>query len=356
MKKVLPYQQSLTSTWPDTNFLLSIIRNVPQGWTWVMNTHIQIRAAIYQSYQWNIQDARISFYPYAVHDLTPNIFDQCPFIDKYSVPRVLVNDNYKNFIEFAKYAINQEFYLSLYVDQFFREDIAGGGYHHPIYIYGYDDNESNIFTFDNYEGGKYQSKKISYDILQRAYGLINPEPWESTVFLYKLKEHSYPFVPEFVSEQLKDYLNPGMGICYFDKMLCPEKIHEGNDYYNAIYYGIDCYDFLQYYINSLLQEQPFTEIIYDMRSFSMLIDHKLLMLERYRYMVSGEYIKASDKLHQMLEKQLESARIMLNMFIKFGIKGDRQILVQVGEILKDFVIHEKKSIQIFINLIEIARR
>lgn len=346
----LPCQEPFTSAWPDINFLHSIVQNVPQGIEWILNSHIQMRASVYRNNRWGIGDARITFYPYAVHDLTPNLYDQCPFLDKYSVPRGMICDAYESFADYVRYMIDRDYYLSLYVDQFFRDDIAGEGYHHPIYIYGYDDAINSAFCFDNFERGKYTSKTISYDVLQKAYDLIHPEPWESSVFLYRLKDHSYRFVPQFVADQLEDYLHPGRGICYFDKMICPEKIHDGKDYYNAVYFGMECYDFLKQFIVLLLQGKSF-DFAYDIRSFCMVADHKILMVKRYQYMVAEGYIDSSGKVRRMLEKQLENAHIMMNLFLKFSITGKERILLQILDLLDDFVEEEKQAVAEFLKLI-----
>lgn len=352
-QKRLPCKVPQTTAWPDTNFLLSIVQNQPNGLEWVLNTHIQMRAAVYRSYQWNIQDARISFYPYAMHDLTPNLFDQCPFVDKYTIPREITNSLYESFAGFVQYAIDREFYISLYVDQFFRQDIGVEGYHHPIYIYGYDNEKRVIYAYDNFENGKYSSKEIPYEVLQRAYDLIQPAQWESAVFLYKLKHHSYQFVSSFVCEQLEDYLYPNQGICYFDKMMCPEKVHDGEDYYNAVYFGIDCYEFLKRYLRILI-ENPLPNVMYDMRSFCTLVDHKELMLERYQYMSRNGYIGENDSLSMALQKQLDSARIMLNLFLKYMVKPKEQILMQILPRLDEFVSDEKSSLQKMIAMIKAA--
>lgn len=349
--KNLPHQKPITATWPDVNFLHSIVQNMPQGIDWILNSHIQMRASVYRNDRWGIGDARITFYPYAVHDLTPNIYDQCPFIDKYSVPRGMICDSYEAFVDYVRYVIDRNYYISLYVDQFFRKDIVSEGYHHPIYIYGYDDDIHSVYCFDNFEKGKYASKTIPYDLLQKAYDLINPEPWESSVFLYRLKDHSYQFVPQFVVDQIEDYLNPGRGVCYFDKMLCPEKVHDGKDYYNAVYYGMECYDFLKQFITVLLQD-PSSNLANDMRSFCMIVDHKVLMMKRYQYMVSEGYIRKSERVRKMLERQLENAHIMMNLLLKFSVTGKERILLQILKILEEFVEDEKESLTEFLKLIK----
>ena len=101
-KIVLPVEEVGTKAWPETNFLLSVLKNFPFGWDWVLNTHIQLRCSIFYSKKWNIYDSRVTFYPYGMHDLTPNIFDMCPMLDKYVIPRKIIFEKYLSPIQFVE--------------------------------------------------------------------------------------------------------------------------------------------------------------------------------------------------------------------------------------------------------------
>ena len=52
-KIILPVGKVETKAWPETNFLLSILKNTPFGWDWVMNTHIQLRCSVFYGRKWN---------------------------------------------------------------------------------------------------------------------------------------------------------------------------------------------------------------------------------------------------------------------------------------------------------------
>lgn len=90
---------------------------------------------------------------------------------------------------------------------------------------------------------------------------------------------------------------------------------------------------------------------YDVRSFCMIIDHKVLMEKRYQYMVAEGYIAPSGKVSRMLKKQWKHAHIMKNLFLKFSIMGKERILLQILEILEEFVEDEKESLAEFLKLI-----
>lgn len=323
-KVVLPVAEAGTKAWPETNFLLSILKNVPCGWDWVMNTHIQLRCSMFHSKRWDIYDSRITFYPYGMHDLTPNIFDMCPMLDKYVIPREFVRENYDSPIAFVEEMIQEGYYLSTYMDQFFRKDINQFGYHHPNYIYGFDTKSKEMYLMDNFEQGKFQQKIISYDEFMKAYHQIKGINWEASVFLYKIKRKDFFFTPEFVREQILDYLHPENQFCYFNRMGCPKSEIDNEETYNSVDFGIHCYEFLQ----EMIRKNISGEITSDIRFFCILEDHKYLMLKRYEYMSEKELIRKDEDLYENLGRLLAEFKVMTNLYLKY-------MMTDRGEILKD---------------------
>ena len=64
------------------------------------------------------------------------------------------------------------------------------------------------------------------------------------VYLYRVTSAQYSSVPGYVKEQLMDYIAPGNGICYLNRTVCPESFHDGSDYLNEVFFGVQCYDLL----------------------------------------------------------------------------------------------------------------
>ena len=69
------------------------------------------------------------------------------------------------------------------------------GFHHPTFIYGYDGGERIVYIADNFERGKYGTKKISYDQLDRAFRLVPDDMWKYGVYLYRVTSAQYSSVP-----------------------------------------------------------------------------------------------------------------------------------------------------------------
>ena len=306
--KVLPLGAMGIRAWPEQNFLFEILMSMQEGEKWIYNHFIQLRGTHYINRAWNKTDSSVTFYPYAIHYLAPNMFDLCPFIDKYVLPRSFVFGLFSKFHSFVISAIEEGFYISTFLDQFFRDDMHGNhGYHHPTFIYGYDDAAKCVYITDNFENGKYAKKQISYDQLDTAFSLITGQEWCYGVILYGAKEKAYDFVPGYVKEQLQDYLEPKRGICYMDRTLCPDPFHDGEDYLNEVFFGAQCYDLIDRSMQAILEYDD-EYSAHDWRSLVQMCDHKYLMRKRYQYMVQHGYAAMDDTLHEELETLEEERR------------------------------------------------
>ena len=326
-KVLLPVEEVGTKAWPETNFLLSILKNTSFGWDWVMNTHIQLRCSVFYSKKWNIYDSRITFYPYGLHDLTPNIFDMCPMLDKYVIPRKIVSEKYASPTAFVEEMIQEGYYISTYMDQFFRKDINQFGYYHPNYIYGFDTKAKETYIMDNFEQGKFKQKIISYDEFIESYNQIEGTNWEASIFLYKLKQKDFFFTPEFVREQILDYLHPENQFCYFNRMECPKAEIDNEERYNYVDFGINCYEFLQ----KIISKNISGGLSPDIRFFCILEDHKYLMVKRYEYMSEKELIRKSEDIHKGLQELLAEFQVMTNLYLKYMMTARTVILKDLIE-------------------------
>jgi len=334
-RNVLPLGDVEIGAWPEQNFLFGLLGEQECGTDWLMNHFIQLRGAHYVDYQWRARDVSITFYPYCIHQLAPNMFDLCPFVEKYSIPKPFLRGLYGKLHKFVMESIDAGFYLSTFIDQFFRNDMAGNyGFRHPAFIYGYDGIRQTVLIADNFENGKYGRKEITFEQLDRGFDLVSEELWEVSVFLYKAVPFQFEFVPGYVREQLEDYLNPGKGVCYFNRTVCPESFHRDERYLNEVFFGVECYDLLDRCFEGILEEDPgYSD--HDWRSLVQLCDHKHLMVKRYEYMVEKGYAERDYVLHEQLMDLEKQCLIAQNMYIKFSVSGDGRIIQRLRKRMVD---------------------
>lgn len=347
----LPMMDIEIKTWAEQNFLFSIVQNMETGWDWLMNNFIQLRASHYVNSTWNVVDTNLTFYPYSMHNLQPGMIDLCPYVNKYMVPKAFVTNNYRRFSDFIQCAIEGGYYICTYLDQYFRTTMKGQtGFHHPNYIYGYNNRSKKIYLVDNFEKGKYGKRCISYDQVNRAYSLVEGDSWLVSIFLYELFPYHHKFSTSYVVDQLNDYLKPGRGICYLDRTVCPEHLYYGKDYYNDIYFGIDCYSLLGKYLDGIIREDELFRDN-DWRIFSMLCDHKHVMIQRYHYMLSEGYIFYSSELVSGLEELERLSVNLLNIFLKYTLSGNKKYLKKTIDYLNEIKDKDIKTITCFLDSI-----
>lgn len=333
--RVLPLEDVEIRAWPEQNFLFGILPQQEGGTDWIMNHFIQLRGAHYLSYQWDAADASVTFYPYSIHQLTPNMFDFCPFINKYAVPKMMVKGLYGKFHDFVREALDGGYYISTFLDQFFRSDLGGRyGFRHPAFIYGYDDSRKRIYLADNFERGKYGRKEISYAQLNEAFRLVSDEIWEVSVFLYRVIPFHYEFVYDYVKEQIHDYLHPGAGICYLNKTVCPERFHRDENYLNEVFFGVECYDLLDRCLEAILEDDP-EYSSHDWRSIVQLCDHKRLMWKRYEYVCDKGYMNFDQSFYEQMQALEKECLIAQNMYIKYTASGDLETIVRLRKRMRD---------------------
>ena len=350
-KKILPLQEVGIGAWPEQNFLLGVLLTQETGWDWVMNQFIQLRGSHYLRYRFGDVDASITFYPYGIHQLTPNIFDLCPYINKYTIPKSMVLGIYGRFHEFVRVAINGGFYLSTFLDQFFREDMEGNyGFHHPAFIYGYDDGRGVVYLADNFERGKYGRKEITYNQLNRAFELVTGDMWEVSVFLYKLVPYKHRFNSQYVKEQIRDYIEPGRGICYLNRTVCIDPCYQDEEYTNEVFFGVQCYGLLLRYLEAIEEDNP-DYLSKDWRSFVMLCDHKYLMARRYKHMTEHGWMKRDEGLYKRLKQLEQECTIAQNIFIKYTITEDKNIMKRLKERVKNIRDMDIECMETFSKLI-----
>ena len=65
------------------------------------------------------------------------------------------------------------------------------------------------------------------------------------------------------------------------ELLEPESFHDGSDYLNEDFFGVQCYDLLDHCFQAVIRQDD-TYPSKDWRSLVQLCDHKYLMRRRYQ--------------------------------------------------------------------------
>lgn len=319
MKKVLPIRHNITKAWPEHNFLLSVIEEKDTAYDWIMNMYVQIYSSHFECGR--IVDDRISFYPSGSFTVKANIYDLCPFIEKFIIDSQTIDEKWTSYANYLIDRINHNYYCSCMVDRFFMNNT---GFFHPIYIVGYDLSREIFICYDNFEHRKYMMKEIGFEIFEKAYRLMlesYKEPYWDNSFSYKTKDYYYEFNIQLLKKLLLDYVEPRKNICYLNEFINIPS----SRYRNSIVLGIDSYDLLISDIQSAYERKD----ALDWRSFSFLCDHKHIMSLRYKYLIEHNYIYKRDKMEMELLELEKEWTILQNKCIKYNFSRNEKLLREI---------------------------
>ena len=235
------------------------------------------------------------------------------------IPREFVDKTWNDFTDFAKEAIDDEYYIHLSIDvsQLSCSGHYGKGYlgHYPM-IYGYSDNLRQFSLSDFFNNGVYSFEKASYEEMTLAYNNnrydemqygLNFDYMTDIRLWKKRKTFSAAFDLSALKNSLMDYI------------VGENKASPPRDNLDNYVYGIKCYDAIK---------ENFMNDITDMRPLHLFFDRANSFNPRLDYLLSKnvlndqQYIKLHDKCRILCDESLK----VRNLFIKQSIKQEKQIL------------------------------
>lgn len=252
-------------------------------------------------------------------------FYDCPFLE---MQKIAFDEDKRIFgygiIEFAKEFIEQGNFILLMVDRFFISEYGfKNSNNHEILIHGYDDKSEKFMFCDNNKNGKFEMNlSCTYSELQSAYmefKYFKDEPdFNTSIFLFRPREDdSYSVDIQKIKKSLSQYLTPDI-----DPTL--NEIH-----------GIKIYEALiGYFSDALLTDK----LNLDPRGLCVLYDHKKAML--YRLIELKKYIKICDNYIKAYENIVQKSNVLLNLFLKYSVKGEKCILEKCISYLKEIYTEE----------------
>lgn len=353
-EKILPVTYPPLTTYPGYANALSIFCSHEEAYDWMYSHYLQIYVTqiIINSEDKENAYPTAGFAPsffgdYDNRRLTNTICDglfldreKCPFLNIFEIPNELIMSYDSSYVSFFKRCIDQSMYIYAHTDVAkIKEYKLEEEYDHPIFIYGYNDDEK-VFYFadflDNYF--KYTFTKCSYDEIENAFQNVKNTflPMVKSVAAAQFVENgSFQFEMSYIQDTISEYINP-------DKKQAEKFAKYASSYFSPIkwkakvHIGSDVYEFLSDFMNISLD----LNIGYiDRRLYTSMCDHKEMMLKRIEYFLQKGYL-GLDKAPLLNEyTKIRDAFINIrNLILKYNIKKDSAELNLVHKLL-----HETKS-------------
>ncbi|MBW4085045.1 hypothetical protein [Paenibacillus sp. S150] len=331
--KILPMKrQDLFATYNIDASFLSMALAYESTEPWIYGNFIQIKGfkGNPQSYFYECQHNR-----------------DTPFFLVQRLGKDLLNTKWKDIIQFIIECIDLNYYilmminksyLSVYQNTYYKD------YLHDIFIYGYDLEQEIIYFAGSALNGKYSMTSCSFEEFRTAYvqsdkdGLFD---WLYGIVLYQYRNTEMHKVNPDLRLQIKTLLThyiESTHMCLFDFSTTAHYDRE------QLLFGFDVYRNLIDYINKGGFEQL------DIRPFSLFLDHKKIMLQRFKYFNSNQYIEEQNIDLGSLVENVQLAEIHWVLALRYNLTKEEKIKEKIIEHLSRFM---EKEYEVYSRIISI---
>ncbi|MFC5468996.1 hypothetical protein ACFPPD_09700 [Cohnella suwonensis] len=310
-ESILPVSNPMVTLYAAHANALSVLESRPGTVPWLLNRFVQTVC-------W--QKAWVDYLDFNFRD--------CPMLNYQRIDKTFIALKWDNDIAaFAKNAIDSGYYVSFLVKtRFIPAYIHGGDHLHELFVYGYDDDAREFYIADNFDYGRYQFKKCTYEELDEGYSHTSAQDErkfygapqaKGAIQLISFSGADAPaFDPGLFAESLEDYLlgtMPTSGFNLFD--------------YKPHAYG--CSAVYQVAIGNIREIIDKPDAFFDIRRFQILWEHKSVMLTRLGYMAEQRMMEDARivERYRDLERKLHRAR---GMILKYFFTQDKSILEEAA--------------------------
>lgn len=315
--KKLPVTYPTITSWQWHATLFSILSNDENAKKWIFSNYIQLRC-------YNIQEI-FTGDDMLLMDMMPgsSSLKQCPYLVYSLLTKEQIESYCGNIIDFVIKTIDLEGYVYGVFDEakILCDAEVDYKFPHELFIYGYNKEEEVFYVGDFTFQDHYSYNTVSFADLERGYEVISAsedhmfkDDYKGKRGLYviiKNTEHvSYELDINLVKETLKEYLNSEDTKNHFRMM---------RNRFDDTVFGIKIYDKVLKQIDKQLHNE---EPDFDIRALHVMYDHKILMYERIKYLMSNGYLKFDQNILDEYETVVVNMLTARNLLVRISITGE----------------------------------
>jgi hypothetical protein len=307
----------MITSWQWHATLFSIIGDDEKAKNWIFSNYIQLRC-------YNIEEI-FTGDEMLLADMMPgsSSLKKCPYLLFSIMTKEQIESYCGDIITFIKKTIDLGGYVYGVFDEAKILCDSGADYKfpHELFIFGYDD-ETELFNVGDFTFGEHYSyNTVTYSDVKNGYEVISAP--EDHVFkddykgrrgIYVIQKNTddtyYELDTKYIKDTLVEYLESTDSKNHFRMM---------RNRFNDTTFGINVYDaVLKQISKQLTAEDP----DFDIRALHLLYDHKVLMMERLKYMMDNGYLEFNGDIldgYMQVQNAMLTAR---NLLIKCSITGN----------------------------------
>ena len=312
---------SLNPTPPVDGYLnqaypLSILSTDDAYLPWFFSNYIQLYCP---------EDFPPGHYNFFMHAAYPALI--CPLLDIQWFNQDIIQGG--NIVQFVINSLQSEYYIQLFVDEFFlpeRTNFARNHFIHDLLIFGYDQEETKFDIIGYNDQGVYAPGMVSFSDLENAFNSVRLLPAYNEIKFFRkfwlarrVSDYKCSFDLTSVVEQLEDFFHGRDTSCRFRMINSPTEMGAYR-FQEKDLYGRATYDSLRNYLDLLAAgECSFNPI--PLHTFWQ---HKRCMAWRIRYMESHGLLEPRHfAVFEHIQKSAETLRMMV---LRYSMRRDPKLL------------------------------
>lgn len=330
---ILPHKYPFVTSFPSNAAMFSILTMYPQADPWLYNNFLNL---------WGLQidedNILLRFSPLMIKKI-------CPFLSYNYFGRDFINAHYHNkIVDFFIVCISSGYYIfsqynKLYIPHILYSQVIYN--EHQLFIYGFNKKTREFYVADFIpsQSNKYTFYEASFSNVRDA--VNNTQDNTFFVEIFKYQNIDYRFDIDILKREINDFLNSTKSLLLYEEsaLYSYEKncIQE-----NLFTFGISNYNLI---INNLIKIINENGPYNDIRTFHVLYDHKVLMINRINFLIRNGYIKDNQTLLQKFEIIKDLCLRCRNLFIKYRLTKNKKPLDQIITYIESIKSDEKILMQ-----------
>lgn len=343
IERVLPVESPIESTWASYSNLFSIIGKYENAYSWIMNHFTQMVGV---TKNWGLPN--LTFIP--SNDPLKE-WDKCPFIEVQKMRREIIEKKWNSLSDFLTDTINEGYYGYVFLNQFQVRKSNKNGLHRN-FVYGY---KGNCFLVaDHFDNGKYKTVTVDSALLDEAFAYMNNEEILSQLETDKILNEVYPYILLVKPIDREYSFDPSLLACYVNDLLQSKNSFKCYEYYPNCknVFGLNNYDFLIEYLDKFIRGNM---RLLDQRPFTLVRDHKKMMILRMEYLsnhvLQGKERELSEVRELYTELYMKTANI-LGLFLKYAVEKDNRYIASIQGRLESLKASEKPVLKKLLDILE----
>ncbi|RCX20096.1 butirosin biosynthesis protein H-like [Anaerobacterium chartisolvens] len=311
---MLQVRYPLITSYTSDAHMLAILSAYPHTEEWVFNNYINLLGeepsirndfSILRFHSWLIRKA-------------------CPYFKiRYFDKKFFDSD----ITEFIISKIDSGNYVTILYDQYYIPSSTNYNrthFAHELLIYGYDRKMKVFYVADFFENSRYTFAAEPFIHVERAIiSALESEPFSCNEI--EFCNVNYKFNNYFLYNSLNNFLYSKNTIAEGENVVfsdCEkEQIQKGK-----YIFGIKTYGLLKRILSEVLHDiMDFSDI----RPLHVILDHKIMMCERLKYLVNAGVLDGTDPIIAQYSDIKDICQANRNLFIKFGMTRDLGLIDKI---------------------------